>query len=224
MLSLTGTFLILINLFLQCSPIPVVREMHKKKSVNPDHDPILFITLLINSTIQITYGLIIWQTTIIMTQLFGLTLSFVYLSIFYKYACIQKKKVVQKYIILIISCEIIGCFVVSTSDRIQLIIQLFGTLSVLSNIVTVLAPLSTMKAVIRDQNSIHLPKSIVIAGFIACLTWFLYGITLQNIFIWLPNAIGTASFSLQIGLLIKYPAIDIIQYQKAPMNDVEIEQ
>ena len=222
-MTYTELFLIGINLFLQCSPIPVVREMYQKKSVNPDHDPIIFIALFVNGIIQITYGLLIWQTTLIMSQLFGASLSLIYLVIFYKYAEIKKQRVVLRYIIIIILCIIIGYHFVSKSDK-ELAIQVIGSLSLLSNIVMMLAPLSTMKAVIRDQNSIHLPRSIVIAGFISCFTWFLYGIMLQNIFIWSPNIIGIASFLFQIGLLIKYPASDIINYQKVSINDVGIEQ
>ena len=212
-MALTELFLILINLFLQCSPLPLIIEIYQKKSVNPDRNPFIFIVLFINCIIQITYGILIWQSTIIISQILGISLSIIYLIVFYKYGNVRKKKTILKYIIFINVSMIIGLFCISKFD-IKASIQIFGTLALLSSIVMMLSPLSTVKAVIRDRNSIHLPKHIVIATFVSCLAWLLYGIAVQDIFIWAPNVIGIPSSLFQIALLFKYPESKIINYHR----------
>lgn len=190
---------------MQSSPITVILDIHQKKSVSTDKNPFIFIVFFINGIVQIAYGILIWQSTIIISQTFGILLSTIFLFIFHRYSNIQQRDTIQKYIIIILSCMLIAMFIISKID-IKTSIQMVGITSLLSNIVTMLAPLSTIKAVIRDKNSIHLPKSIVIAGTITGVSWLLYGLAIQDFYVWSPCLIGIVSSLIQITLLVLYPA------------------
>ena len=213
--------LILINFSVQCSPIPTLIEIYRTKSVNANLNPFLFIAMLMNGIIQMSYGILSQDSTIITTQFIGITLAVIYLVIFYMYCSRNNQKQILYYLLIIIISIFGGIkFIIQYEN--DIVIQAFGFLCVFSAIMLLLAPLSVAKAIIRDKNSIYLPKPIVAAGSLANVSWLLYGVILQDIFIWFPSVIGILSSMVQIGLLLKYPSIRTYQRLSGYIEETNI--
>mmetsp|Transcript_32710 Transcript_32710/g.80597 ORF Transcript_32710/g.80597 Transcript_32710/m.80597 type:complete len:269 (+) Transcript_32710:151-957(+) len=67
------------------------------------------------------------------------------------------------------------------------------------------APLSTVKEVLATRNSKSLYFPIAVANTVNGTAWFVYGLALEDPYIYAPNAVGATLGVLQIGLIVMFP-------------------
>lgn len=83
--------------------------------------------------------------------------------------------------------------------------SLVGTIAVIVSIAYYMAPMSTMARVIRkkDASSLYLP--LILVNLVNAILWFVYGLAgINDIYVWLPNALGIALALVQIMLVVVY--------------------
>lgn len=86
--------------------------------------------------------------------------------------------------------------------------SLVGTIAVIASILYYAAPLSTMARIVRkkDASSLYLP--LVLVNLVNAVLWFIYGLAgINDIYVWLPNALGIVLALTQIGLVMWYGGI-----------------
>ena len=197
--------------------IPSVYKIYKNKSVGQS-DPLMFIMLIINGCIWSMYGIIVNDRVLTFTNSIGIITGIIYNLIFYEYS--PNKKQISKYFqftfIFVTILFIIGY--TFDPDKIQ---NSLGTLGSLTAILLMSSPLSNMKRVYNDKNSIHLPIYTVIANFINALSWLLYGIIIKNIFVWLTNALGLIAAIIQVCLLFIFPRNNINIKNEPSIDEVQ---
>ena len=68
------------------------------------------------------------------------------------------------------------------------------------------APLSTIQEVISNEDSSSLYAPMLVANLANSLLWTIYGFYgIDDVFVYVPNAIGAVLASLQLSLTIAYP-------------------
>jgi hypothetical protein len=68
------------------------------------------------------------------------------------------------------------------------------------------APLSTIQEVISNEDSSSLYAPMLVANLANSLMWTIYGFYgIDDVFVYIPNAIGAALASLQLSLTLVYP-------------------
>lgn len=94
--------------------------------------------------------------------------------------------------------------------------SLVGTIAVIVSIAYYAAPLSTMARVVRkkDASSLYLP--LVLVNLVNAVLWFIYGLAgINDIYVWLPNALGIALALAQVGLVLWYGGGCVAAQQKS---------
>lgn len=76
-----------------------------------------------------------------------------------------------------------------------------------ANIIVLLlfaSPLSTIAKIMRLRNAASINKPFATAQVLNCLLWFVYGLVVADIYVWVPNALGLALGMVQMLLLLVY--------------------
>jgi len=84
-------------------------------------------------------------------------------------------------------------------------LQFLGFLGCSASVLMFAAPLSTMAAVVRDKDSISMPWQITAGSFLCSACWSTYGLSIGDLWVWLPNVAGFALAAAQAALISKYP-------------------
>lgn len=164
----------------QLSGIPSILRIRKNKSVGQS-DPLMFLMLVINGFVWSTYGIFIFDMIVTISNLVGIIMGIIYCSVYYEYT--NNKLQMQKYF-QVTFLFITLLFLFSYFIDINIATNIIGLFGSFTAILLMSSPLSNMKKVFKDKTSIHLPIFTVIANFINSLSWLLYGIFINNKFIW----------------------------------------
>ena len=94
---------------------------------------------------------------------------------------------------------------VTLRSNIELAKTMIGWIALTFNIGYFVAPLATMRDVIRikDSGAIYFPG--VCANAANASMWVVYGLTIKNPNVWVPNAIGCILQVVSIALILLYP-------------------
>ena len=79
-----------------------------------------------------------------------------------------------------------------------------GFLAACSSIIMFGSPLASLKEVIDKKDASSIPLPIALAAACCSLTWALYGLSMGDNSILIPNFIGSVLGALQLGLKIVY--------------------
>lgn len=69
------------------------------------------------------------------------------------------------------------------------------------------SPLSTVATIIREKSAASINKPFALVQVLNCILWLLYGLfglTVPDVYIWGPNAMGLGLGILQVVLLVRY--------------------
>ncbi|XWS50121.1 hypothetical protein CRYUN_Cryun12cG0061500 [Craigia yunnanensis] len=197
-----------ISLFLFLSPVPTFVQIWKKGSVE-QFSPVPYLATLINCMIWVIYGLPIVHpksTLVITINGAGTAIEVVYLILFLIF-CHDKKK--RSKVLLIVVVELIFIAVVTTlvltlvhtTKRRSLVV---GIIAILFNIVMYAAPLSVMKLVISTKSVEYMPFFLSLASFANGVAWAIYAFLPFDLFIAVPNVLGTLFSLAQLLLYATY--------------------
>jgi uncharacterized protein with PQ loop repeat len=89
--------------------------------------------------------------------------------------------------------------------------RVIGKILIVTTIVVYLAPIQIIYRVIKDKNYIMIPIYSAYVYLFACISWVIYGISINDFYLIFPHVIGTILSLIQIIIFInykkKYPAL-----------------
>mmetsp|Transcript_3869 Transcript_3869/g.5406 ORF Transcript_3869/g.5406 Transcript_3869/m.5406 type:complete len:214 (-) Transcript_3869:5-646(-) len=196
-LSVVATAL---SLGMGLSPLKTIREIQSQGHTG-NLSIIPFFAILLNSVLACAYGVLIANTTIILVNGINGLLSFYYCQVFYNVA---HDKASARFILL---CGLSGFLVImyrvfwvldSEGDSPK---QELGNFLMAATIFMFASPLSTVVTVIRTRNAASIPVMLSLASFACSLAWFLFGWTLMDRVIMIPNFLGMVLSASQLALV-----------------------
>ena len=82
------------------------------------------------------------------------------------------------------------------------------------------SPLSTVRTVVQQRNAASILGRLTVAQIVNATLWTVYGITLRQVFVWVPNGVGLVLGLAQLALKCIYPsdAVCVVSYDKDDGN------
>ncbi|CAA6665496.1 unnamed protein product [Spirodela intermedia] len=211
--GITGN-VISFGLFL--SPLPTVYKICEKKAVE-GFSPIPYLATLLNCMMWVLYGIpLVHPHSLLVVTIngTGLLLQTIYLTIFILYSTPPLRRTVLKFVtaeILFMMAVVIGVLMgAKTHEKRSLIV---GVMSVVFGTCMYASPLAAMRLVIRTRSVEYMPFSISMASFLNSICWTLYAVIRFDIFITIPNGLGTLLSLAQLVLYATY------YYSSTPPKD-----
>ncbi|KAM7252100.1 hypothetical protein ACFE04_023983 [Oxalis oulophora] len=188
------------------SPIPTFRRVIRNRSTE-QFSGLPYIYTLLNCLICVWYGtpLVSSDNLLVMTvNSIGALFQLVYTLIFVIHA--DKKKKVRMLGLLL---GVFFLFAVIVFGSLQIhdasIRRIFvGSLSVASLISMFASPLFVINLVIRTKSVEFMPFYLSLSTFLMSTSFFLYGLFNNDIFVSIPNGIGTILGIVQLALYCHY--------------------
>ncbi|CAH9114271.1 unnamed protein product [Cuscuta epithymum] len=188
------------------SPIPTFKRIIRCQSTE-QFSGLPYIYALLNCLICLWYGTPIVTPGIILVfsvNSIGAVFQLVYISIFIIYADAAKKLKMMGSVLSILAVfaliASVSLCIYEPPGR-----QIFvGCLSVLSLISMFASPLFIINMVIKTRSVEYMPFYLSLATFLMSLSFFVYGLSMHDIFISAPNGIGAILGVVQLVLYFWY--------------------
>ncbi|XP_073944467.1 sugar transporter SWEET1 [Choristoneura fumiferana] len=158
---------------------------------------------LVMGILNLKYGFILRDDTMIRVNFFGIAISIVYLMIYFNYTTEKVKAWAQLGICGAFSAAVIGY--VQMEDP-KLVEARFGTILTAFMFYLIASPLFGLKEIIANKSTEGLPFPMILSGSVVTFMWLLYGIILKNNFIVLQNIVAFLLCTAQLSLFVIYPS------------------
>uniref|UniRef100_A0A368UMV9 Bidirectional sugar transporter SWEET n=1 Tax=Glycine max TaxID=3847 RepID=A0A368UMV9_SOYBN len=176
------------------APLPTFYRVCKKKSTE-GFQSIPYVAALFSAMLWIFYAYVKTGEMLLITiNAFGCVIETIYLAVFITY-CPKKAR-----------------------GRVKLL----GWICVVFATSVFAAPLSIIRVVIRTKSVEFLPFPLSLLLLISAIMWLLYGISLKDIYVTLPNVVGLTFGVIQIGLYAMYRNNKPVKDQKLPEHKGDI--
>ncbi|GLJ37831.1 hypothetical protein SUGI_0769520 [Cryptomeria japonica] len=192
------------SLFLFLSPVSTFYKVWKWKSTR-QFSGVPYVATLANCLLWVLYGIpVVHPHSILVITIngTGVVLEFFYLSMFILYSPKNDKLKVVKalgaVLILFAGVAVLTLTVFHSHEKRSLFV---GLLAVVFCTGMYAAPLSVMKLVIKTKSVKYMPLSLSLAGLANGIVWTAYALIRFDIFVTIPNGIGSL---LGIAQLILY--------------------
>lgn len=194
------------------SPVTTAVRICKMKQTE-DFAPDTYITTLLNCSLWVVYAYLqgaLFQS--LLTNAIGCGTACIWLLHYTLYASSHTRRRIVKILAPAVVVEALIVFLLRYFDEENFYqgenrsVFLFGLLADLLNIILYASPLSVVRQVIRTKSTEAMPLPVCL-GVLACsLSWTCYGVYVGDVFVTVPNVLGTLLGLFQIGLHIVYRA------------------
>ncbi|CAL0305190.1 unnamed protein product [Lupinus luteus] len=202
------------------APLPTFYRVCKKKSTE-GFQAIPYIAALFSAMLWIFYAYVKTGAILLITiNAFGCMIETIYLAIFITYC---PKKIRMSTLRMIILVNIGGCCAIVL--LIHLLakgdgrVKILGWICVVFSTSVFAAPLSIIRVVIRTKSVEFLPFPLSLLLTISAVMWLLYGVTLKDIYVTLPNIVGLTFGTIQMILYALYRKNKPVKDQKLPEHE-----
>jgi len=201
-ISLSAT-IITISLFI--IPFKTIQNIIKNKNTGSVAG-LQFISSLLNNFLWICYGNLTNNKTMLFVNIIGIIFSIYYVYNYWLYSTPILSKIYFKRILIAIFigvCILLISFYGHDDEDISK-----SRLGFLSSCVCVLmfaAPLEKMWTVIQNKNSDGMLKGVAVLSLACGISWTIFGLLINDIYVYLPNILASILSSLQYTLIITYP-------------------
>ena len=171
----------------------------------------LYVFSILNCLLWSSYGILIGEAQMIVCNVLGGSLTFVWIMIYLFY--LVKKKLLYfigtLFIVLDLSFQIVffSFFIGNKGEKLQ---KSISYAAMVVNVLTFAAPGIKMYTVIKTNNYKLLPIASSIAAFFCSMSWTIYGLVLLEIGVIVPNIMGMVFAIMQLIVF----AIALINYKK----------
>ncbi|XP_070503995.1 sugar transporter SWEET1-like [Chironomus tepperi] len=207
-----GQFAIIITVLQLLTPAVLVNEIRKAKSTK-GFSIVPFIGGGIISIMFVVFGQMLNDPVTVKVNLIGVILSAVYISIFYMYTPLNDKFNVWLRIGAAGAFSAVMVAYTKYEDP-ELVENRFGMIVTLLLYALIASPMTELGEIIRKKSTEGLPFPIIFMGFAVGLTWLVYGIILNSLFMVYQNLVAVLLSGFQLGLFIVYPSKSTIPDKK----------
>ncbi|PRP84970.1 PAS sensor protein [Planoprotostelium fungivorum] len=200
LVSVIATFL---SIGLCASPYKSIRDIQTTGTTGTVPWLPLFFNLF-NSILASLYGYVSGNSTVLYVNTINIFTSSYFVFIYYVYSK-DKNNVLMwlsggaLFVLALLYHISVRVDTESAQTHIGIISNLF-TLCMFA------APLATMGTVIRTRDASSIIKLLAITSFACSVSWLIFGLMVEDIYIQLPNFVGLILSGLQIGLVYTYGA------------------
>ncbi|XP_057423282.1 bidirectional sugar transporter SWEET13-like [Lotus japonicus] len=206
------------------APVPTFYRICKKKSTE-GFQSIPYVAALFSAMLWLFYAYVKTGATLLITiNAFGCVIETIYLAIFLSY-CPKKTRMSTLRMIVLLNLVGFGSIVVLThllAKEPEGRVKILGWICVVFATSVFAAPLSIMRTVIRTKSVEFLPFPLSLLLLISAILWLLYGISLKDIYVTLPNVVGLTFGIIQIVLYAIYRNNKPVQDEKLPQHKGDI--
>ncbi|XP_030525641.1 bidirectional sugar transporter SWEET2 [Rhodamnia argentea] len=192
------------------SPIPTFRRIVRNQSTE-QFSGLPYIYALLNCLLCTWYGtpLISSDNMLVMTvNSAGALFQLAYIVLYVTYADKQKKVMMLGFlsaVLVIFAIVVIGSLQIVDDDLRRDVVGIISGVSLISMLAS---PLLIINLVIRTKSVEFMPFYLSLSMFLMSASFFLYGIFNNDIFIYVPNGIGTILGITQLVLYCYYKRTD----------------
>ncbi|XP_021207329.1 sugar transporter SWEET1 [Bombyx mori] len=162
-----------------------------------------FLGGVVMTILNLQYGYILRDDTMIQVNMFGLALNIVYVLIYFNYTQQKVKVWAQIGLAGAVSAALIGY--AQTEDP-KLVETRFGTIITAFMFYLIASPLFGLKEIIQNKSTEGMPFPIILSGTVVTFMWLLYGIILRNKFLVVQNVVALVLCASQLSLFVIYPS------------------
>ncbi|EKX53338.1 hypothetical protein GUITHDRAFT_101039 [Guillardia theta CCMP2712] len=183
------------------SPYPVIRRIARQN--NTGHFSYLpYLTNFINSCLSTFYGFLIRDTFVMMLNSFGVTVTAAYLFAYQRYYHGRMRLLVEIFLSLV---TLLGaCYQASNMEESKGRYFLGAAQNFIS-IACFVAPLATVRVVFESRSAESVPFLLALMNFFSSLSWYFYGVIIDDWFVQLPNLLGIFFSLMQLSLFVIFP-------------------
>nr|XP_043616364.1 bidirectional sugar transporter SWEET9-like [Erigeron canadensis] len=192
----------LVSFMVFVSPIPTFYKVYKMKSTE-GFQSAPYVVSLFSAMLWIYYALLKTNTMLIITiNSVGCFVQTIYICFYLFYSSKKARMESMKLIVLLI---VVGFglivaltqFLASGVNRAMIV----GWICLVFSLCVFLAPMGVLRQVVKTKSVEFMPLLLSVALTINAITWFFYGLLIQDINIAIPNILG---FSFGVVQLILY--------------------
>ncbi|GAU26787.1 hypothetical protein TSUD_317850 [Trifolium subterraneum] len=206
------------------APLPTFRRVCKKKSTE-GFQSIPYVAALFSAMLWLFYAYMKTGETLLITiNAFGCVIETIYLAIYVTY-CPKKVRMSTLRMIVLMNFVGFGAIVVLTHvifEKEDQRLKLLGWICVVFATSVFAAPLSIIRVVIRTRSVEFLPFPLSLLLLISAVMWLLYGLSLKDIYVTLPNVVGLTFGIVQITLYAMYRNSKPVNDEKLPEHKGDI--
>ncbi|XP_031787499.1 recombination activating gene 1 activating protein 1 isoform X1 [Nasonia vitripennis] len=180
----------------------VCMKFAKNKSTG-DASGMTFVTCFMSCSLWLLYGILIQDKSVMIVNIIGSSLQFLYAFAFYIYT-IHKKIIVKQMFLAMTFIGFMYLYWIAAEDQ-DLVTKRVGFISCALTILFFASPMTLLAHVIRVKSAESLPFPVIMASFITSCQWFLYGCLIDDLFIQTPNLLGCVLSAFQLALFIVFP-------------------
>ncbi|KAL0841721.1 hypothetical protein ABMA28_013993 [Loxostege sticticalis] len=162
-----------------------------------------FLGGVVMSVLNLKFGYILRDDTMILVNLFGLALNIVYVMIYFQYTSEKLKVWAQMGLAGAFSAAMIGY---AQMEDPKLVETRFGSIITALMFYLIASPLFSLGDIIKYKSTEGMPFPLILSGTVVTFMWLLYGITLRNTFIVLQNVVAFVLCAIQMSLFVIYPS------------------
>lgn len=190
--------------YMFASLYPEIRQVQRDKATGTAQLlPIL--SMLANCICWGLYGVIRKDYfPLVGTNVVGVGFSLFYTIAYYQNAGVQQHVVRNKVLVTTAALAVLVLYALVSSEPQQVVQDHVGYVAMGVCAVMFGSPLATVREVIATKNTELMPFPLIIAGFVNCLLWLLYGLILEDSFVIAPNLVNLFLGALQLLLLAVY--------------------
>ncbi|XP_066971624.1 sugar transporter SWEET1-like isoform X1 [Macrobrachium rosenbergii] len=166
-----------------------------------------FVGGVFSTCMWLSYGWVLHDVSMSVTNGVGLFLQATYLLIYIRY-CIALGPwyALRRQMMVLFTVGLTMLYLTFfTESASEVRESRLGLVCCAASILFCASPLISLKEVFRTQSTECLPLPLILATFIVTGLWWLYGVIIENGFVQYPNLIGCIISGLQLLLFVIYP-------------------
>ncbi|KAF4028761.1 Sugar efflux transporter for intercellular exchange [Phytophthora infestans] len=190
------------------APLPDFWHIHKNRATG-EVSILPVVTLLANCYMWVLYAYLVNNIfPLFAVTLFGIATSTVFICIYYRWT--KDRLYVVKVCGIALTLLAVGTlyYILATNDVTNqseaAVEKTLGFIAIAFDLVLYASPLETMKTVVQTKNASSLPISISATFLLNAVLWVVFAVAVSDMFVLVPNAIGTFLCSIQVVLYIIY--------------------
>ena len=197
----------ILSVWMSASATPALRLAEKAKDIGT-FNPIPNIIFFHLGFLWISYSIMILDPFVFFPNAFNVLIN---MNIIFRCYAIAPRKI-QKRMMIIIEVGMLFSFALASlliflsSTNPGIMVGIGGWVCLVANVLLYIAPLSRMVTIIKDRDSSSINLAYIFAQFVCSFFWFVYGLYVQLIAIYIPNAFGIVVAVLLILLRIILPS------------------
>jgi len=176
----------------------------RKKGTTGDISGFPFLAGVLGCVLWLRYGLLIQDVTMILVNVICFLFQFSYSVIYYGFAL--PKRPFQKQIAAVFSMISLTMLYISMELDLEIAKFRLGLICCTTTIIFCASPLASLGDVLRTRSTESLPFPLILATAIVAGQWFLYGLTIHDPFVMVPNFVGCLISSFQLALFGFFPS------------------